>query len=218
MPRFASLAAALPTPPPFLTPLSLVARSLGQGNWGPDVDALFNKYANDLAQQGATSVAAKYIRGNGEEAAALRERIASKERSLEAVRAAARAKEQQEQQAKAYKKQQEQQAVAQQQQQQYNNNQYSQQQPQQPVPAQLPPGWLAMQDPTSGRTYYANQQTGQTTWDPPPGAPAPTPVPIQIQVRDCEGRSVRAEEALEGTIFAALRSVASERPMSRYYH
>ena len=72
-----------------------------KGSWGPDVDALFNKYANDLAQQGATSVAAKYIRGNGEDATALRERIASKERSLEAVRAAARAKEQQEQQAAA---------------------------------------------------------------------------------------------------------------------
>jgi protein transport protein SEC31 len=28
---------------------------------------------------------------------------------------------------------------------------------------QLPAGWMALQDPTSGRTYYANQATGETT-------------------------------------------------------
>ncbi|GMH62940.1 hypothetical protein TrRE_jg5124 [Triparma retinervis] len=44
-------------------------------------------------------------------------------------------------------------------------------------------GWLAMQDPSSGRTYYANQQTGATTWDPPPmpipAAPVPQPQVMQ---------------------------------------
>jgi protein transport protein SEC31 len=32
---------------------------------------------------------------------------------------------------------------------------------------QLPPGWVALQDPTSGNPYYANQTTGETTWDMP---------------------------------------------------
>lgn len=36
----------------------------------------------------------------------------------------------------------------------------------------LPPGWLALQDPASGMTYYANETTGETTWDRPVTAPA----------------------------------------------
>jgi protein transport protein SEC31 len=31
----------------------------------------------------------------------------------------------------------------------------------------LPSGWVALQDPSSGRTYYANQSTGQTSWERP---------------------------------------------------
>jgi hypothetical protein len=67
----------------------------------------------------------------------------------------------------------------------------------------LPPGWVALQDPSSGMTYYANvrtlflfqpyffhsfhihlftiscqqQTTGESSWDPPqPVAPQPAPV------------------------------------------
>jgi protein transport protein SEC31 len=32
---------------------------------------------------------------------------------------------------------------------------------------QLPPGWLILQDPNSGNVYYANQSTGETSWDRP---------------------------------------------------
>lgn len=36
---------------------------------------------------------------------------------------------------------------------------------------QLAAGWTALQDPASGRTYYANQTTGETTWEMPQSAP-----------------------------------------------
>jgi protein transport protein SEC31 len=38
----------------------------------------------------------------------------------------------------------------------------------------LPPGWFAIQDPASGMTYYANETTGETTWDRPVTAPKVT--------------------------------------------
>lgn len=43
---------------------------------------------------------------------------------------------------------------------------------QQPI-EQLLPGWIALQDPSSNNTYYANQNTGETSWDKP-AAPLPT--------------------------------------------
>ena len=42
----------------------------------------------------------------------------------------------------------------------------------------LPEGWVALQDPSSGRTYYANTTTGQSTWElPQPVAVAPAVAP-----------------------------------------
>ena len=85
--------------------------------------------------------------------------------------------------ARGYQQQQQQHHHQQQHHRQQYNNQY-QQQPQpassQPQPTstpyqqqqQLPPGWTSMVDPGSGRTYYANQQTGVTQWDPPPSVSA----------------------------------------------
>lgn len=51
-----------------------------------------------------------------------------------------------------------------------------QQQPPQP----LPPGWMAVTDPVSGRVYYANPTTGQTSWEPPMLAPPPPPPPPKL--------------------------------------
>ena len=42
------------------------------------------------------------------------------------------------------------------------------QQPPPPHSPALPPGWITANDPVSGRIYYANASTGQTSWDPPP--------------------------------------------------
>ena len=41
----------------------------------------------------------------------------------------------------------------------------------------LPAGWIALQDPTSGNTYYANQTTGEVTWDRPQVVAVPAPQP-----------------------------------------
>jgi len=77
-----------------------------------------------------------------------------------------------------------QQAEYQQQQVQAQQSQQQVQQSSQPQPTQpeagapsLPPGWVAIQDPSSGQTYYANQTTGESSWDPPAVAPAPAPQP-----------------------------------------
>ena len=52
----------------------------------------------------------------------------------------------------------------------------------------LPAGWVALQDPSSGNTYYANQSTGEVTWEMPQAAPpaqsanvAPVGAPQQQQ-------------------------------------
>jgi len=42
-------------------------------------------------------------------------------------------------------------------------------------PAALPPGWTAAVDPASGRTYYSNTMTNETTWELPTAGPAPPP-------------------------------------------
>ena len=37
----------------------------------------------------------------------------------------------------------------------------------------LPPGWELATDPASGRTYYADPETGESSWTPPPLPPPP---------------------------------------------
>ena len=39
----------------------------------------------------------------------------------------------------------------------------------------LPPGWVAIMDPATGREYYANPDTRETRWDPPPPQFFPPP-------------------------------------------
>ena len=38
----------------------------------------------------------------------------------------------------------------------------------QPAQGNLPPGWVSGVDQASGQTYYYNEQTGQSQWEPPP--------------------------------------------------
>lgn len=86
----------------------------------------------------------------------------------------------QQQQQYTYSQQDQLQSQYQQQQQQYgqqyeqfqtSTTSFSQQQDSASVPSdQLPAGWVALRDPSSGQTYYANEMTGETTWDRPSSA------------------------------------------------
>jgi len=63
---------------------------------------------------------------------------------------------------------------------------YSQPQQQAPAPAPtvsttVPDGWMELQDPTSGRNYYANQTTGEVSWEKPLAAPEPSAAPVPVQ-------------------------------------
>lgn len=50
-----------------------------------------------------------------------------------------------------------------------------------PPPPLLPPGWETAMDPVSGRSYYANRSTGETSWVPPSYFPTAAPPPPAIQ-------------------------------------
>ena len=55
-----------------------------------------------------------------------------------------------------------------------------------PVATQLPAGWEAIKDPTTGRLYYANKETGQTQWSLPTNArftETPTRAPTGVLER-----------------------------------
>merc|ERR1712151_437890 len=45
----------------------------------------------------------------------------------------------------------------------------------------LPPGWEQATDPASGRPYYANRSTGETSWTPPPAQPLAMPTALPVQ-------------------------------------
>lgn len=49
----------------------------------------------------------------------------------------------------------------------YAQQSYGQQGQQQAYAQALPAGWVSGVDPASGHTYYYNEQTGQSQWDPP---------------------------------------------------
>lgn len=44
-----------------------------------------------------------------------------------------------------------------------------------PAPTMLPPGWEQATDAATGKVYYANRSTGESSWTPPVAAGAPAP-------------------------------------------
>lgn len=156
---------------------------------------IFSLYASKLAEQGLFATAAKYSKGDTEAAVVLRDRLYRSKASGDCLSAMGnvppnfpfkysdiqpsrgptidRAAQEAQRQAAAA-----QQAayIAQQ------DELQRQHEEQQTVAAQshtqnsqatsadlgtLPPEWMELQDPASGQYYYANQSTGETTWDRP---------------------------------------------------
>jgi protein transport protein SEC31 len=69
---------------------------------------------------------------------------------------------------------------------------------------QLPQGWAAFQDPSTGKTYYANQTTGETTWD--------RPLPSAVSVASHQNRAPAVQAASSGFLdnSASLSSTPSK--------
>jgi protein transport protein SEC31 len=172
-----------------------------------DVAALFAEYADLLAAQGELETAFHFVKhvGVGLPAAILKDRLyrasaalkqtepepprpfdvtqiglspSSPQRTLPATAPAA-------QQAAQQQAQQQQAAAASA----YGGAAKQQQQQQAPgamvsgagAEAPLPPHWVAVADPSSGRTYYANEVTQETTWERPAAPAAPAPAPAMPQ-------------------------------------
>ena len=197
----------------FILKVSVFERAAGSSAaLTPEIENLFSKYSQVLAEQGLLVTATKYCRGSSQTSKELLDRLYRSRAShrcfavLQAVmntapdfpytmeniqpsRGQVMAQpivQQQPEQPVAtsmngngYSQQQQQPEYGQQQQgypqqQQQQHNQEQQSYPPQSTGDELPAGWVALQDPGSGMTYYANQSTGETTWDrPQPPAPQP---------------------------------------------
>eukprot|EP00986_Skeletonema_menzelii_P016410 scaffold14541_cov137-Skeletonema_menzelii.AAC.2 len=198
----------------FVEKVSVFMQALdGSVDLDDEVSNLFADYSKALANQGDLVSAAKYLKGNTKDTNELRDRIYRSRfgsfcpelmasppdfpynyvnvgvaRDLHGItlkQPVAQTQQYHEQQQPQQQEQQityETQSFASQ-----SNAQVQQQQPQQEAQQSssgLPQGWVALQDPSSGRTYYANQNTGESTWDPPVAASpalAPQPEPSYSQ-------------------------------------
>lgn len=177
-----------------------------------DIAELFTVYASVLAEQGLFVLAARYAQGTNEEGIILRDRLyrcRDSQQCLPELGSApqfpftmetvstgelqATLQRQSVRQAQAAVQAAQQAASAQYGQQDYQpTNTAAAAQP----PDDLAPGWVALQDPSSGQTYYANQTTGESTWERPVAAPAPVasqPVfPTSNTAMDASTRSAQS--------------------------
>uniref|UniRef100_A0A7S4RGY3 WW domain-containing protein n=1 Tax=Ditylum brightwellii TaxID=49249 RepID=A0A7S4RGY3_9STRA len=155
-----------------------------------EIAELFSDYAKALSEQGLLVYASKYCKSDSQQCNELKDRIyRSKDGrncsnlmasppafpyTLDKVEIIPVASVQ----AQVQHEETQQQATTTQQQHDVSQQQQQQQQQTNGV-AQLPPGWVALQDPSTGNTYYANQTTGESSWEMPRAvesvaAPAPS--------------------------------------------
>jgi protein transport protein SEC31 len=180
----------------FVMKVSVFLRAVGPSATLEPQDAeLFSKYAEKLSEQGLFETAAKYSRGDGLESKILRDRLyrsqaspnclaamggsppefpfsmAEVKKTRASITGTSHAAQQQQshgqqesniphQSSASYSQQYQQKAAA------------TAAQPAQQAADAVPAGWMALQDPSSGNTYYANQTTGEVTWELPQAAPA----------------------------------------------
>jgi protein transport protein SEC31 len=172
----------------FVSKVSVFARAIGSfAGLTPEVESLFTTYAEALAQQGLLVTAAKFCHGSSMEAKVLRDRLYRSRSSQGCYSVLGVAPEfpyvmVDVQQSRGLVFVQPQEITKEPE---ILSNGHSDQ-TQQPVTEQfqaqghqpfavgaqsssdtLAPGWIALQDPTSGNMYYANETTGETTWEKP---------------------------------------------------
>jgi protein transport protein SEC31 len=187
----------------FVVKVSVFVKAAGSKVEMPEeIAGLFTKYAKILADQGLFVTAAKYCAGSSEESKVLRDRLyrsrasqgcyavlgsapefpfsmvaVSKSRGQTANARGSQAQAIQEPKANGHHTQRSQTPTS------LASNSTAQT----TAGDQLPAGWVELQDPSSGRSYYANQSTGETKWERPQGAPVAQPIansvarPLQSQ-------------------------------------
>ena len=193
----------------FVVKVSVFLQAAGSSeNITPEDEELFSIYAEKLAEQGLLVTAAKYCRGDSMSSKILRDRLYRSRVShrclaamggrapefpfgLEDVKqnqGTARVNNNNQSTSKRSNGRSNGSGAAfsqTQQQTQQQQSSYSQQ-PQQQAPAPaaastaLPAGWMELQDPSSGRSYYAHQTTGEVSWDKPQAAPVPGPASAPV--------------------------------------
>jgi len=83
------------------------------------------------------------------------------------------------------------------------------------MPAGLPPGWEQVADPTTGKPYYCNRATGESSWTVPVGAaPAMTMMPAMAPVAAMPMPTFAAETP---TLPAGWESAADPSSGKPYY-
>ena len=214
----------------FVIKVAIFLQAAGSSeNISPEDEALFTLYAEKLAEQGLLATAAKYCRGDSTNSKILRDRLYRSKASHKCLAAMgnvapefpfcladvkqnrrAATTSTQATSKRSYGRKNGSGALSRSTggNSGYSQTQQSYSQPEEQAPAPapspaLPTGWMELQDPGTGRPYYANQATGEVSWDKPQAEhlPAPAPAPVvkqpstQVRTKSSSSSSKNAKMA-----------------------